>query len=228
MHQVVYVQTRPERVLAAKRIVVHAGTGPELQACIACPAVQFRRPDEFSIFMRAGRQQFEQIFSTDNRHHERFRIAIDGGEKRVPARAQQGMYRSNDLGGTWHVLEHLEASHHVVPSRFLRGRFLCGRESIFDARARLELVQARNRQRAFGHIDSGHRGPGLCERLGQNAAAASDVDHPGAVQIDVLPNPVEPQWIDLVQGTEFAFRVPPAGGESVEFGDLGGIDILWC
>jgi hypothetical protein len=47
----------------------------------------------------------------------------------------------------------------------------------------------------------------------------------GTIQDDVLANPVEPQWIDLVQRPELAIRVPPACGKGIEFGDLGRVNV---
>jgi len=38
-------------------------------------------------------------------------------------------------------------------------------------------------------------------------------------------NPLQSQWIDLMQGTKFALRIPPAVGQIGEFGQFGRINV---
>ena len=76
------------------------------------------------------------------------------------------------------------------------------------------------------HVDTGHFRAGLRHGLGENAAAAANIQHFLAAEVDELANPVEPQRIDLVQRPEFAIGVPPAGRECVKLGDLVKVYIL--
>ncbi len=100
--------------------------------------------------------------------------------------------------------------------------------AIVDRRAGLELVQPRNAQRLVAEIDSQRDGAEPGHRLGQDPAAAADVD-------DALPrkparhpvDPLEPQRIHLVQRPEHrAFRVPPLVRERRELGELLRVDVF--
>src|SRR4029079_18344639 len=62
-------------------------------------------------------------------------------------------------------------------------------------------------------------------RLGEDAAAAADVQHFLAGERRALIDPLQAQRIDLMEGTEFAFGIPPARGERAEFLELAWIDI---
>src|SRR6185436_8202059 len=61
--------------------------------------------------------------------------------------------------------------------------------------------------------------------LGENAAAAADVEHVLARERRVALDPFQAQRIDLVQRPELALRVPPARGEAAEFLELGGVRV---
>ena len=62
-------------------------------------------------------------------------------------------------------------------------------------------------------------------RLGEDAAAAADVEHLLAGEAALPVDPVQAQRVDLVQRPELALRVPPAVRELAEFLELGGVGV---
>ena len=62
----------------------------------------------------------------------------------------------------------------------------------------------------------GDRGTARGHRLGEQPAAAADVDEPGTVQRHALGHVIRAQRIDAVQGAELAVGVPPARRRRVE------------
>ena len=96
---------------------------------------------------------------------------------------------------------------------------------VFDADPGLQLMQLCDRQRRFAHVDAHHRGAALGHGFAENAATAAHVEDFLAGQVDPLVDPVDPQRVDVVQGLELAFAVPPAMGQGFEFGDFGVVDV---
>ncbi|MNQ36276.1 hypothetical protein D3C85_497950 [compost metagenome] len=123
------------------------------------------------------------------------------------------------------MLEHFQAGDHVELLGHLFGQGFGGDLPVIDAHARLQLMQLRHGQGRFAHVDAGDGGAALGHGFAEDAAAAADVEDFLAGQADALLDPVDPQRIDVVQGFEFAFTVPPAVGEGFEFGDFGVIDV---
>jgi hypothetical protein len=62
--------------------------------------------------------------------------------------------------------------------------------------------------------------------LGQDAAAATHVEHALALERGELVDPLQAQGVDLVQWPELALRIPPAVGEITEFGQFLGVDVV--
>ncbi len=87
-------------------------------------------------------------------------------------------------------------------------------------------MQFGHRERGVAQIDAGDRGAMRRHALGENAAAAADVEHGLALEPDAIIYIVEAQRVDVVQRLELAVRVPPARGQLLEFGDFFGIDVL--
>ena len=75
-------------------------------------------------------------------------------------------------------------------------------------------------QRLGRQVDAQHLGAAPRHRIGQDAAAAADVEHALARQRRDALDPVQAQRIDLVQRPEFAVRVPPAMGQLAELGEF--------
>jgi len=103
-----------------------------------------------------------------------------------------------------------------------------GLAPVVDLDTRLVLVQARNCQRSFAHIDAGDRGAQPRHPFSQQAAPAADVDGCASGQRRLAVNVLEAQRVDIVQRFELAVRVPPARGQFLELVDFSAIDVVSC
>jgi ribosomal protein L40E len=75
-------------------------------------------------------------------------------------------------------------------------------------------------------VDAGHLRAALFHRLGEDAAAATDIGYPLAREAARgVVDPVQAQRIDVVQRLEFAVRIPPSMRERRKFGELGRIGV---
>lgn len=79
------------------------------------------------------------------------------------------------------VLQHLHAGDDIVLLRVLRGMFLNRFLNIFHLNTALQGVQFRHLQRLCAHVQSGDRRAFARHTLGEDAAAAADIE-------DFLPN----------------------------------------
>ena len=87
-----------------------------------------------------------------------------------------------------------------------------------------------------GGVDADHLGAEPGHRLGEEAAAAADVEEAeagegaGRLRVaaelggDLVDDVVEAAGVQHVQRLELAVRVPPFGGHGLELGDLGGVN----
>jgi hypothetical protein len=75
------------------------------------------------------------------------------------------------------VLQHFHAGHHIKSGRLGFGQFLGGDASVIQHRAGFQLVQLSHRQRRFAHVNAQHLGAAQGHALGQNAAAAPDIQY---------------------------------------------------
>ncbi len=80
-------------------------------------------------------------------------------------------------------------------------------------------------QRLLGQVDAGHPRAAASHRLGEDAAAAADVQHVAAFELRMLRDPLQAQRVDLVQRAELALGIPPAVREFPEFLQLGRIGV---
>ena len=87
-------------------------------------------------------------------------------------------------------------------------------------------MKAGNCQWLFSHVETrdGCSSGGHC--FGQNATTAANIENLATVKVCVFANPVEPQWIDFVQGSKFSVGIPPARRKGVELGDFRCVDVL--
>ena len=75
----------------------------------------------------------------------------------------------------------------------------------------VKTVQFGDFQRFFCQINTGDRGAGSSHAFCKDATTTSDIEHRFACEAArQIHDPVQPQWIDRVQGLEFAVRIPPA------------------
>ncbi|MCY1442151.1 hypothetical protein D9M71_585030 [compost metagenome] len=175
--------------------------------------------------MGAARQQLHDVFGADDGEQVRLRIAVDGREEHLAAGLDHAEAGTDDRRRVWHVLKHFQAGDHVELLGHFLGQGFGGDLPIFDVDARFQLMQLGNRQRRFAHVDTRHGRAALGHGFTEDATAATHVEHFLAGQIDPLVNPVDPQRVDVVQRFEFAFAVPPAMGQGLEFGDFGVVDV---
>jgi hypothetical protein len=63
------------------------------------------------------------------------------------------------------------------------------------------------------------------QRLAQDAATTTDIEHAGAFQRNALRDVVQPHGIQVVQRPRFSIDVPPARGQLVELGGFGGMNV---
>ena len=139
---------------------------------------------------------------------------------------------SVDIGD---VLDHLHGQHDVEALAGVRQRprpWSRGSRS----RARCPRRAPRRRDIVLRRIGADDVGAEPRQRLGQDAAAAADIEHAQAVEaVELLgvaaetrgrlvADVAEPHRIELVQRRHLAARVPPLGGERGETRDLGRVD----
>jgi hypothetical protein len=74
-------------------------------------------------------------------------------------------------------------------------------------------VKLRHPQRFGGQVDAQHLSPFARHRVGQNAAAATNVEHPFPLEWHQIINPSKTQRIDLMQGSKLTLGIPPAMGK---------------
>jgi hypothetical protein len=97
--------------------------------------------------------------------------------------------------------------------------------AVLDLGAALERVQLCDAQRFSREIDAGHGGATLRHRLGQHAAAASDVENLASFQRGKACDPLEAHRIDVVQRPHRTLRIPPACGKVTELAQFCLIDV---
>ncbi len=79
-------------------------------------------------------------------------------------------------GGIGHVLEHFHAGHHIERGGRSRAQFLRGDGPILDRDLRLEGVQFGDLEHRPRKVDAQHLRAGAGHRLGQDPAAATDIE----------------------------------------------------
>jgi hypothetical protein len=105
------------------------------------------------------------------------------------------------------------------------GQVLDGDAAVIHFNSAFQQVQLGHLQRFFGKINAGHLGAAGGHGLGEDAAAAADIEHHLPVQRRDAVNMFKPQRIDFVQGPEFAVAIPPAVGEFAKLVELGRVGI---
>lgn len=124
-----------------------------------------------------------------------------------------------------HVLQQFHARDHIEVLRQLARQVLRCDLTVLDVVAAFEQMQLRDLERFFREVDAGHASAALRHALGENAAAAADVDHGFVFQCDHAVNVIEPQRVEIMQRLEFARGVPPPVREFAEFGDFAGVNV---
>src|SRR5690606_9798767 len=89
VRQIVDPGVAAEGIHAGERVVAHADEFVHLQAGLATVARQLGRFDEAGVFMRAARQQIEDVFSADDGEEIRLRVAVECREKDMTPRLYQ-------------------------------------------------------------------------------------------------------------------------------------------
>src|SRR5439155_4194149 len=89
----------------------------------------------------------------------------------------------------------------------------------------LAQVQLRNLQRLIGKVDAFDPGAAPRHRLGEDPAAAADVERGRPGKLRDAGYPVQAQRIDLVERLELALRIPPAVRERARFLQFPGVGV---
>ena len=118
------------------------------------------------------------------------------------------------------MLEKLHARDHVELARVLRCVFLGARVLVDHIGLALQEMQLGDAQRFLGQVDAGHPRAARRHRLGEDAAAAADIEDALARKCRSLVDPAEAQRIDVVQRPEFAVWIPPPVRELAELLEL--------
>ena len=74
-----------------------------------------------------------------------------------------------------------------------------------------------NGNAVVGEIDASHSRAGAGEALAENAAAATHIENPGAIEFDPARDVVAAQGIDRMQCRERTVLIPPVCGERSKF-----------
>src|SRR5690348_158024 len=123
------------------------------------------------------------------------------------------------------MLEQFHAGEHIELAGMARGVVLGARLLVFHLRLALQQMKFGYAQRFFGKVDAGDACAARRHRLGEDAAAAADIEHARARELGAARDPVEPERIDVVQRPELALRIPPAVRELAELRELCRIDV---
>ncbi|SSN11412.1 Uncharacterised protein [Klebsiella pneumoniae] len=108
----------------------------------------------------------------------------------------------------------------------LRGVFLNCFLNIVYLNTALQGVQPGDLQRFGPHVQPGDRRAFARHALGEDAAAAADIEDFFTEQAaGAFGNIAQPQRVDAVERFELALQIPPARGDGFEFGDFSMIDI---
>src|SRR5581483_9663948 len=153
------------------------------------------------------------------------RITVDGREEHLAAGTRKARACRDHRRRLRHVLEELHAGDDIECRRMLLGILLRTRAFILHAGFALQQVQLGDAQRFFRKIDAGDARAARGHRLGEDAAAATDVEDLLAGEPGALVDPVQAQRIDVVQRPKLAVRVPPAMRKLAELLELGRIDV---
>ena len=86
-------------------------------------------------------------------------------------------------------------------------------------------MQAGDVDHLLTQVDAGDLRAGARQRLAQQAAAAADIGHADATQIDAGCDIGRAHRVEVVQRTRLAVWIPPACSQLVETGDFLGTDI---
>ncbi len=213
------------RALRAERVVLETGQVGELETGGARPAGQFRRPDQPGVAVRAHRQEPHHVFGADDGEGEGLGVAVDGRDDHVAAGPHEAGERRDDGRRVGHVLQHLEAGDDVEARGRRFGQCFDRDLPVFHRQAGLDGVQPCDGERFRREVDPEYPGTPARHAFGQQAAPATDVEDLPARETGTRLDVVEPGGIEVVQGPEFAVRVPPARRRRVEFRDLRGVDV---
>src|SRR6266581_3009392 len=86
-------------------------------------------------------------------------------------------------------------------------------------------MQLRDLQRLVGKVDALDPCPAPRHRLGEEPAAAADIERRFPGELREAVDPVQAQRVDLVERLELALRIPPAVRERAEFFQFLGVGV---
>ena len=185
--EIVDVDVAVEPVSARRRVVVQPRERRDVEARLAAPRRELGRPDQLRVLVRAARQQAEHVLGADDREREALEVAVDRREERRAAGPQRRGARRDDRCGLRHVLEHLEARDGIERAGRVRGELLDGDAAVVDRQAARGGVLLRRFDVLGRHVDRDDARAARRQALGQQAAAAADVEHARARKLARAP-----------------------------------------
>src|SRR5262245_29844072 len=198
---------------------------------------QLLRGDEPVPAMGADRQPAQHVFGADDGKHVGLERAIDGGEQHQSARAYQPGTSGKKGADVGHMLDHLETDDRVVTEPLL-GQVLDASDAVVDREPLGGGVLARRLDIFLPRIETGDVGGEPCQGFRDQATPAAHIEETQAFQRPqaagwpvemahkLIAQEGEPGRADLVQGPEFAARIPPLGRQrhkAVAFGWVEGV-----
>ncbi len=126
--------------------------------------------------MGAARQPAQNIFGADDRQRKALERAIERRDEQQPARLDHLGRNRDEQADIGDVLDHFHGKDDVEAFAGLRQRLGAG-VAVIDRKPGLRSVLVRDGDIAAGRIGADDRGAEPRQRLGQNAAAAADVEH---------------------------------------------------
>jgi len=185
--------------------------------------------------MGAARQPAQHIFRPDDGEGEAAQGAVEGGEHQHPARRHQLAGGAHEQADVRHVLHHFQRQHGIEAGAG-GGERLGGDRAVVDLEAALLGMAAGDDDVAGGRIDAGHLPAHPRQRLGQQPAAAADIQYrePGerAQRLGIamemphhrIADHAQPGRVHGMERGHLALLVPPLGAQRIEAGDLSRVD----
>ena len=200
-------------------------------------ARQFVRLQELAPVVGARRHQPQQVFRTEDGHREGPHSPRQGrGGKEAAGPHQRRAIRQECLGGG-HMLHDFHGQHRVELCA-AGDQFARLHRPVVDLQAGLGGMGTRHGDGLGCRIDPGDPGAQPGQRLGKQAATATDIDQPQPLErarkvrvapemaADLAPQEGQAGRVDGMQAGHFARRIPPGIGrqcpEAGQFRRIGG------
>ena len=110
------------------------------------------------------------------------------------------------------MFQHFQARDSAESVRVFDCQFFRGCGVVGDFNLSVQRMQSSDPECFFCHINTSNVVCHLGDRLSEYATATTDIDDGPVVKVTTGRYILHTHWIDIVQGTEFAGRIPPSCG----------------